>query len=334
MVRSREVTYDWAMTSGNGYQRGLTETGDGVWAWLQPDGGWGWSNAGLIVDGDQSLLVDTLFDSVLTADMLAAMAKATGIGPDDIAMLVNTHANGDHCHGNGLVPNAEIIASAATTAEMEATDPAFLAEIMKAAPTMGDLGDYLLDIFGPFDFAQIDIRNPTRTFDRRLDVTVGDKVVELINVGPAHTEGDVLVHLPDDSTVFTGDILFIDGTPLIWAGPVANWLNACDIIIEMGAETIVPGHGPLTDAAGVQRVKDYLSYIDGEARQRFADSMAWQDAARDIDLGPYADWLDSERIAINVNTLYREYGSAEAEQAGIIDTFGAMAAERKRRAQT
>lgn len=315
------------------YEHGLVETGDGIWAWLQPDGGWGWSNAGIVVDGDESLLVDTLFDSKLTADMLAAMEVATGVAADAIDVLVNTHANGDHCHGNGLVANAEVIASGATSAEMEATDPAFLAEIMKAAPDMGELGEYLLDIFGPFDFEQIDVRNPTRTFDRRLDLTVGDKAVELVNVGPAHTDGDVLVHIPDDSTVFTGDILFIDGTPLIWAGPVGNWLRACDEILAMGAETIVPGHGPLTDAAGVRQVSDYLTFIDEQARMRFADGMSWQDAARDIDLGPYRDWLDFERIAINVNTLYREYGSERAAEAGIIDTFGAMASERNRRRQ-
>ena len=48
------------------YERGLVEVGDGVLAWLQPDGGWGWSNAGLIVDGEAALLVDTLFDLRLT----------------------------------------------------------------------------------------------------------------------------------------------------------------------------------------------------------------------------------------------------------------------------
>ena len=58
------------------YTKGLHEVGDGSWAYLQPDGGWGWSNAGLVVDGDASLLVDTLFDLELTADMLSAMRAA------------------------------------------------------------------------------------------------------------------------------------------------------------------------------------------------------------------------------------------------------------------
>ena len=55
------------------YTRGLHELGDGLFAYLQPDGGWGWSNAGLITAEGTSLLVDTLFDLNLTRDMLDAM---------------------------------------------------------------------------------------------------------------------------------------------------------------------------------------------------------------------------------------------------------------------
>jgi hypothetical protein len=55
------------------FSKGLHELGNGAWAWLQPDGSWGWSNAGLVTDGGEALLVDTLFDLRLTAEMLAAM---------------------------------------------------------------------------------------------------------------------------------------------------------------------------------------------------------------------------------------------------------------------
>ena len=121
------------------YARGLVETGKGLFAWLQPDGSWGWSNAGLIVDGDQSLLVDTLFDVPLTAEMLAAMRDATGLGGADITCLVNTHANGDHTHGNCLCSNAEIIASAASAREMEGFGAHQMAA-MKSAGASGALG--------------------------------------------------------------------------------------------------------------------------------------------------------------------------------------------------
>ena len=70
------------------YTRGLHELGDGCYAYLQPDGSWGWSNAGLVVGDGTSLLIDTLFDLRLTQEMLDAMKGATQVAP--IASVVNT----------------------------------------------------------------------------------------------------------------------------------------------------------------------------------------------------------------------------------------------------
>src|SRR5438034_1297707 len=131
------------------YARGLHELAEGCFAYLQPDGSWGWSNAGLVVGDGASLLVDTLFDLRLTGDMLAA----------------------------------------------------------------------------------------------------------LIEVGAAHTAGDTLAVVRDARTVYTGDILFIGGTPIVWAGPLANWVAACDLMLGMDIDTVVPGHGPVTDKAGVAAVR-------------------------------------------------------------------------------
>jgi hypothetical protein len=119
------------------YQKGMSEVADGVWAYLQPDGGWGWSNAGLVTDGDRSLLVDTLFDLKLTGEMLDAMRRTTPAAKN-IDALVNTHANGDHWYGNSLVEGAEIVASASAAAEMLELPPDRFAQLMKAAPEMGE----------------------------------------------------------------------------------------------------------------------------------------------------------------------------------------------------
>jgi len=306
------------------YNKGLHELGNGAWAWLAPDGSWGWSNAGLITDGEQSLLVDTLFDLDLTAEMLKSMQDAAPLAAANFDTLVNTHANGDHCHGNELVTGAEIIASSASAAEMAELTPDAMAAIVAAAKEMGPVGDYFLHCFGQFRFDGIRFTPPTRTFDGALDVQVGDKQVQLIEVGPAHTRGDVLVLSPADKTVFTGDILFIEGTPIMWQGPVANWIAACERIEAMDVDTIVPGHGPLTDKAGVRAVREYLQYVHDEARIRYDNGMSAMQAAQDIELGPYRDWLDSERIAVNVDSLYREFGN-EAQTTDIMELFTQMA---------
>ena len=147
-----------ASTEGNSYQHGLHELGNGCYGYLQPDGSWGWSNAGLVVGDGASLLVDTLFDLKLTAAMLAQMAPVTAAAP--IATLVNTHANGDHCYGNQLVVDAEIVASAATAHEMREVPPAMLASLNHAP---GEVGELFRSFFGAFDFDGIEVRMPTRT---------------------------------------------------------------------------------------------------------------------------------------------------------------------------
>ena len=306
------------------YRKGLHELGSDTFAWLAPDGSWGWSNAGLITDGDASLLVDTLFDLDLTGEMLSAMRDAAPRATRKFDTLVNTHANGDHCHGNELVAGADIIASAAAAEEMAELPPDALAALIDMAKDLGPTGDYLLHCFGEFRFDGITFTPPTRTFSGTLSLQVGDKPVEVIEVGPAHTRGDVLVHSLADGTVFTGDILFIEGTPIIWEGPVANWIAACDRIAAMNVETIVPGHGPITDKAGVKAVRDYLVYIRDEARARYAAGLTAFEAAKDIELGAFGGWLDAERIAVNVDTLYREFRN-DSQRTDIIDLFSNMA---------
>lgn len=293
------------------FERGLQEIGPGLHAYLQPDGSWGWSNAGLIVDADSSLLVDTLFDLRLTREMLDAMRRAEPRATRRIGTLVNTHANGDHCYGNALVEGAEIVASRSTAEEMAHMPAAVLAGF-SAGLSQEDsaLGRFVKRAFGPFAFDEVGpTKLPTRTFERSLSLRAGDRVVELFEVGPAHTRGDVLVHVPDARCVFTGDILFCEGTPIVWEGPVGNWIAACDRILALEPQVVVPGHGPITDRRGVEAMRAYFVWLAREARARFDAGMDALTAAHDIPLGDFADWSDPERIVVNLETLYREFGA-------------------------
>jgi glyoxylase-like metal-dependent hydrolase (beta-lactamase superfamily II) len=297
----------------------LVELGDGCFAYLQGDGGWGWSNAGLVAGDGASLLVDTLFDLRLTAKMLAAMAVPTASAP--ITTVMNTHANGDHCYGNQLVGGAEIIASTAAAQEMSAVPPSLLAGLAQAP---GEIGELFRSFFGDFVFDDIELTLPSRTFDGALDVDVGGRRIELIEVGPAHTEGDVVAIVPDARTAFTGDILFIGGTPIVWAGPIANWIAACDLLLSRDLETIVPGHGPVTDHRGVAEVRAYLAFVEQEAAARFEAGMDAFDAARDIALGDFARWGEAGRIAVNVEAAYRGL-DPQHRSPDIIELFRRMA---------
>ena len=306
------------------FEHGLHDLGSGGFAWLQPDGSWGWSNAGLIVDGDESLIVDTLFDKALTADMLKAMRTAAPHATSSFNSLVNTHANGDHCNGNELVVGAEIIASKACADELASENPKMMQIMKDRAPEMGEVGEFFMHCFSAFKFSDVTHTLPTRTFEGELELLVGDKRVVLKQVGPAHTAGDILAYVPADGLLFTGDILFIEGHPILWAGPVQNWLDACDYMLGLETEAIVPGHGPITDKRGVRAVRDYLRYIRDEARRRFDAGMPAFEAALDISLTDYDSWGDAERIAVNVAVLYREFGQ-DPEPASMADLFAVMA---------
>ncbi|ATE64673.1 MBL fold metallo-hydrolase [Rhizorhabdus dicambivorans] len=305
--------------SAQTFSKGLHDLGNGsgAWAWLMPTGGWNQSNAGLITDGDEALLVDTLVDERLTAEMLDAMRSRTGFGADNIGTLVNTNENSNHSWGNRLLVNATIYASEPSALEMaEDTGPQQIGKLLGAAGGMGELGQWFLDRWGGHQFEGLEVRPPDRSFTGQLSLKVGDKDVHLIQVGPASTPGDVIVHSPADRVVFAGDALFVGNTPFTWNSSVTSWIAACDRIMALDADVIVPGHGPLTDKAGVKRMQDYLRFVDRETRRRHAAGMdSWQTAqeiAEELARGELGHWPDGGRLAITVGTIFREIEADDA----------------------
>lgn len=300
------------------YTKGLHDLGNGCYAYLQPDGTWGYSNSGLIVDCGEALLIDTLMDLKLTQEMLDRM-RAVVPAAASIGTLVNTHSNPDHTNGNQLVAGAQIVSSTACLDEMKEQSSA------PRYPMTGEAGAFFREVLGSrFDFSGIAAVLPSHTFDRELSLRVGGKEVRLLEFGPAHTRGDIVIHVPADKTVFTGDILFVGGHPVIWAGPVGNWIRACETILGWDVETVVPGHGPITDKSGVCALKHYLEYVRDESRKRFEAGMNYEDAAEDITLDTFADWTDPERIVVNVYACYHEF-SGERDRLPVPVLFGGMA---------
>ena len=139
---------------------------------------------------------------------------------------------------------------------------------------------------------------------------------------------DTIVHVPADRLVFTGVLLFNEGHPIVWDGPIANWIAACDHILGLDVETVVPGHGPITDKGAVRRLKHYFEFVLAEARARMEAGMGWEDAANDIALDGFRGWGETERIVANVRAAYRDLGGETRGGAGGV--FGAM--QRYRRA--
>jgi cyclase len=304
------------------FEGGLQQVADGAWAWLQPNGGWGEANAGLVLGGDTALLVDTLWDERLARQMLDAMAPV--LAHHELRYVFNTHSDGDHWWGNGAVPaTAEILTTNASRATMDRdTTPEELARLARIAglgahvpgPLRG-LTSYVRDMLAPFDFGAVRLRYPDRFFDAEETLELGDRLARLLKVGPAHTPGDAIVYVPDAGVVFAADVLFVGATPVMWFGPLEGWIAALDTILSLDAGVYVPGHGPLCGREGVLELRDYMSWLGEVVRtQRSAGRSASESAHAAVAMPEFArwrGWVSPERIVITVDTIYRHLEGQE-----------------------
>ncbi|MGZ8666279.1 MAG: MBL fold metallo-hydrolase [Solirubrobacterales bacterium] len=326
---------------------GLTEVGQGVHAWVQPNGELGESNAALVVGDGASLLVDTLWDPPLTRRMLEAMAPLTAEAP--IATVVNTHSDGDHWWGNQEVAGAELITSRRSAEVMAEQSPSemgrfgMLVAAMRAAGSLPlpypkreevrAIAAYMGGALEPFDFGAVRLVRPARTFSGSLEIEVGGRRAELIEVGPAHTPGDLIVWIPDARVAIAADILFIGVTPIMWAGPTEGWVAALERLLDLGAERFVPGHGPVCGPEELQRLLEYWRWLDPAARSLLDAGESPAEVARRLVLGEeiaergFADWLGPERALVSIGTIdaHRRGVPSRPTPRRLVDSFCRMA---------
>jgi len=281
----------------------LEELGNGVYACMQEDKGLGCSNSGLLVNGG-GLVVDTFWDLPHTRDMIN-LYKRVWKAPVD--RVVNTHRNGDHCWGNQLFTGAEIIGHRLCAEEFDKESPEMMAALSQGVEDSNPAVAGLALQLQAFDFSDIKLTPPTTLFEDRLTLDMEGTAVELIYVGPAHTQGDIIVHVPEQRVVFAGDVLFRLCTPIGWEGTYQHWFDALELIIDLQPEIVVPGHGPICGIEGPREMSEYLRFVQTESRRLFEAGLDELAAAKKIDLGPYAGWTEPERLCFNVHRAYREF---------------------------
>lgn len=326
------------------FEGGLVELADEVWAWLQPNGGLGESNAGLIVGVGESLLVDTLWDERMTARMLSAMASVTEAAHAPIRTLFNTHGDGDHWYGNGLLgDDVEIIASEAAIEQMRSEPPSMLTRLAPVGSLAGILGRAPLlpgrrglrglgafaSALGAYDFAGAHPRVAGTSFTGSFALEPGRRNVELIAVGPAHTAGDAIAWLADARVVFAGDVFFNGVMPIMWAGPVGNWIAALDRIEQLDPAVVLGGHGPPGGLAEVRALREYWRWLEERVREagssdatdlaeRLINSPEWAAA-------PWGSWRNPERTVVNIARI-RATGDGGSSEIGTLERMRLIAA--------
>ena len=285
---------------------GLVEVAPNTFAYLQHDGSWGISNAGFLLGNDGLLIID--------ATMVASMAEAfitqiRKVSPLPFRHLINTHSHPDHTGGNRLFMGAEIISQricreemtrqAAPRAGAGAPPEGPMASIPRSA-AMQRMFQMMADDRDRY------VPLPTVTYDDRLTLFYGDTEVQLLHYGPAHTFGDTLVYFPQSKVLFAGDVTFFYSMPLAASGKIGGWLKVIDRIKGMDVDLIVPGHGPTGGKQELEDEREYFEFVMDQTRTCFEQGLTPEQAIEEIDLGPYAEWLDSERMIANVAVAYRE----------------------------
>ena len=304
------------------FTKGLHRLSDNVYTYIQPDGSWGLNNAGLIVGDTCAVVVDTLYDNAHTNEMIGQIKKV--LPPNlRIGYLINTHANGDHWYGNSLFEDARIIASEACAREMKQLPPRKMHLLLTLHWLLGKGGKYAKRAFKEFSYQNIAPVYPDETFLDSFDLNPRGIDIKIIDMGSCHSSSDAIVYLESEKIIFASDLLFIDGTPIAWSGPIKRMIAALDKLIAMDAHTYVPGHGPVTDKDGIGKVKEYFEMIYDQGKPRLKQNMSLVNAALDIDLGEFAAWIDKERLIINLHCLQREL-FPEKKALSPIKLFGLM----------
>lgn len=268
----------------------------------------------MVAGTDEALLIDTLWTPALTRRMLGAMAGRVTV---PIRTLVNTHSDGDHVWGNQLLIGATIVATDAAAEIIREDPPTATARLRALAPplgrlpVLGTLGRYVAWMLGPYDFSGIVLTPPTRTFSGALTLSAGGREVRLIEVGPAHTPGDLIVHVPDAAVVVAADVMFVGVHPVMWSGPTANWIAALDRILALEPVVVIPGHGPLAGPDEVRTLRDYLEWLQRTALPRLTDGADAGALAAELATSaefrhaPWGSWSGPERMVITLATIDR-----------------------------
>jgi len=153
------------------------------------------------------------------------------------------------------------------------------------------------------------VQAPTETFADEYIVEMGDFTIEARYLGPAHSPGDIVVWLPGQSLVISGDMAFHERMlPIFQHTYTADWLETWENEFEpLGATYVIPGHGHPTNMAQVRRyTRDYLVYLRGKIRAHL-DAGGDLSEAYYVDQSPYAHLDTFEELATkNAGRVYEQ----------------------------
>ncbi len=250
----------------------LEEVAPGIHAAIATPGGFGLCN-GTIVDLGGATLV---FDAMLTPDAGTALGHAARrLTGRPIDLLVDSHHHGDHVRGNAAVAAQHVVSTPKTRELIVARASEYLESDRKeavveldglrsgkipAAPAEREILEAWFEgiLATPVGMA---VRPPDLTFTDELAVRGTRREARILTYGGGHSPSDVFVHLPDERLLLLGDLVAIGFHPSLGDGRPNAWRRILGRIEALGAERVVPGHGPVGPAGSIRAISDYLATV-------------------------------------------------------------------------
>jgi cyclase len=236
---------------------------------------------------------------------------------DPFLYLINTDHHRGHALGNQYFMPVRVIAHERAHKEMSGYTDNFKERVRNSFKREPEIQVQLNNI---------QIIPPHVTFTNRAKLLFGNRTVELIFVG-GHTPATSIVWLPDESICFVGDILWVDQHPYMAQGNTLEWLAALELIRNLGAEQLVPGHGPVCGPDTTYRVGEYISFMRGRVRDFYLEGKNKNETKSGL-VGEMLEWFPvpperkakiESQIKSGLNRVFREIQREEEQIGGEID---------------
>jgi cyclase len=171
---------------------------------------------------------------------------------------------------------------------------------------MAATGMALQGLWPDVEWGDLSLQLPTVTFAQSMTLPVGERLIELHYVGPAHSTNDTVVWVPDAKVLFAGDVVLPGCTPFCLMGSIQGSLEALARLRAFGAETVIGGHGQVTGPEVFDETERYLRRIVHLAKVGIAEGATPLQIAHGHGAGQFSELIDPERLVGNLHRAYLE----------------------------
>lgn len=314
------------------YNFELVELGDGIYGCIHKFGGKAICNVGVVDNGKETLIFDS-FLSPDVAEELLNVVKELGLSP--VKYVVNSHFHNDHVRGNqAFSQDVKIISTTRTKELIEEEEPLQIAYEKENAPARLFYYDSLYNSFvgdkqsreykqilmwRPYyetlsnSHIEVKTQLPNLFVDSILNLNGPNRKIQLISKGEGHTPSDLVMYLPDDRILFSGDLIFNKCHPYVAHGNISKWKAWLYFMNSLEVSTIMPGHGQIGPKLLIDQMKHYLSDLQSSAKDLVKNKASIENPENFLIPDKYKDWWFDRFYEYNLRFAYESWNTKKTK---------------------